>query len=159
MSTNNPEPRWKRAAFGVGMKHFVWGGDDGSAAGIPTTHIQTFDVSSTKWKEPQRLQGSLPDGLRDMAVTTDGECAYLFGGWNGSTCINTIYEINSRTLECKEILSASSFSPPALSGSRIVYQNNKLVVQGGYTDDGRYNDDLYIFDKRSGERLSSCLSA
>lgn len=144
-----PQPRWKHAAFGAGLNHFVWGGDGGSAK-IQAQQIETFDVSSAKWKKPQLLQGSLPGRMYGMAITTDGESVFSFGGWNGSAHVNTIYEINPRTLKCREILPETSNSPPGISRSGIVCFNGTLVVCGGYTDAGHI-DDLYVFDLRNSE--------
>ena len=152
-----PQGRSYHAAFGVGSKHFLWGGD-GSA--VQTAQIETFDVSSAKWQEPLLLKGSPPGRLYGMAVTTDGDSAYSFGGYVGSTRTNSIYEINTRTLECRHVLPTSSYSPPGVAYGSILLCNEQLVACGGHTDKGRTND-LYIFDLRKGEcgnsKLYSCL--
>ena len=153
MSSREPQPRYNHAAFGVGMKHFVWGGDvDYRSTKIHTMQIETFDVSSWTWKEPQPLQGSLPDRLWGMAVTTDGKNVYSFGGHNSSTRINTVYQITPSTLQCEELQPAGSShrAPKGTTGSRIVYFKEKLVVYGGYTGQN-YTDDLYVFDLRKSE--------
>ena len=42
--------------------------------------VETFDVSSATWLEPQQLHGdTLPNGLYDMDVTSDMKRAYMFG--------------------------------------------------------------------------------
>jgi len=155
-----PKRRYYHAAFGVGSKHFLWGGD-GSPA-IQTAQIEIFDVSSAKWQEPLSLKGSLPGSLYGMAVTTDGDSAYSFGGYVGSTLTNSIYEINTRTLECRHIIPTSSYSPPGVAYSSILLYIEQLVACGGSTDEGRTND-LYIFDLRKGEcgnsKLYSCLAS
>lgn len=153
MLLREPQPRRWHAALGVGDKHFLWGGQGDS---IRTTQIETFDVFSTKWVEPQLLQGSLPDRLDSMAVATDGEKAYTFGGYRGSTRINNIYEINLLTSQCKEIPPASSYSPPGVAGSGMVYWNEQLVVYGEYTSKGRTND-LHVFDLKKSKCRNSRL--
>ena len=158
MSTKQPQPRHYHAAFGVGSKHFLWGGD-GSPA-IQTAQIENFEISSAKWQEPLLLKGSLPWSLYGMAVTTDGDSAYSFGGYVGATRTNSIYEINTRTLECRHVLPTSSYSPPGVAFSSILLYNEQLVACGGYTAKGLTND-LYIFDLQKGEcgnsKLYSCL--
>ena len=146
--SREPRPRWYHAAFGVGSKHFLWGGD-GSPA-IQTAQIETFDISSATWQEPLLLKGSPPGRLDGMAVTTDGNSAYSFGGYVGSIRTNSIYEINTQTLECTDVLPTSSSSPPGVAFSDMVFFQNLLVVYGGHTDKGPTND-LYIFDLRRGE--------
>ena len=150
-----PQPRYHHAAFGVGSKHFLWGGNPSLA--IQTAQIETFDVSSAKWQEPLLLKGSSPGSLYAMAVTTDGDSAYSFGGYVGSTRTNSIYEINTRTLECRHVLPTSSYSPPGVAYSSILLYNEQLVACGGDTDKGRTND-LYIFDLRKGECGNSIVS-
>lgn len=151
MSSGEPQPRYYHAAFGVGLKHYLWGGYDDSA--IQTTQIETFDIFSARWLEPSALQGSPPDNLVRMAVTTDGELGYTFGGWKCTTAnilVNTVYELNLETLQCREIPVASSYSPPRISDSAIVYFDEKLVAYGGLTDRAR-TDDLHVFDLRKSE--------
>ena len=106
--------------------------------------------------KPQQLHGSqLPDGLWDMAVTSDGEIAYTFGGRTGSypdcTYYNTLYQINLSTMKCTELVPRSGSNPPMKAcGSRMIYFSGKLVVYGGYT--GRdWTDQLRVFDLRKGE--------
>ena len=156
MSSREPQPRWLHGAFGVGLKYFLWGG--AGSLTIRTAEIETFDITSAQWLNPQPLKGSPPDRLEGMAVTTDGDYAYSFGGWNGSTS-NHIYEINSRTLQCMKIPLASSYSPPEIQYSAIVCFNEKLVAYRGWTGQGP-TDDLYVFDLRKSEcgnsKLYSC---
>ena len=148
MSAKEPQRRYDHAAFGFGSKHFLWGGVGFPA--IQTAQIETFDVTSAKWQEPLLLKGSPPGRLRGMAVTIDGDSAYSFGGKVGSSRTNNIYEINTRTLECRYVLPTSSYSPPGVAYSSILLYNEQLVACGGLTGKGRTND-LYIFDLRKGE--------
>ena len=160
MLAKQPQPRYYHAAFGVGSKHFLWGGGGSPQAAIQTTQIETFDVSSAKWQEPLLLKGSSPGSLCGMAVTTDGDSAYSFGGWDGSTPTNSTYKINTRTLESRHVLPTSSYAPPGVADSSILLYNEQLVACGGSTDQGRTNG-LYVFDLRKGEcgnsKLYSCL--
>ena len=146
--SKEPQPRDNHTAFNFGLKHFHWGGDGGSV--IQTTLIDTFDISSTKWEDPKVFQGSSCGPLWGTAVTTDGENTYTFEGYHSSTLINTVYEINPRTMQCRELPHASSYSPPAMSYSGLVFFDEKLVVYTGCTDQG-LTSDLYVFDLRKSE--------
>ena len=155
MATREPPPRYGHGAVSIAMKQFVWGGDKPNTrlakTKVPTVEADTFNVMSLEWEKPLPLKGSLPNLLSDMAVAADGENAYSFGGWNGYTHINTVYEINTRTLECRELPPASTSNvPKGRIGSRSVHFRKKLVVFGGFTDEGATND-LYVFDLRSSE--------
>ena len=152
---SQPLPRRGHAAVSVGRKLYVWGGHNRSTK-IRTATIESFDVSSETWLKSQQLHGSqLPNGLWDMAVTSDGEIAYTFGGRTGSypdcTYYNTLYQINLSTMKCTELVPRSGSNPPMKAcGSRMIYFSGKLVVYGGYT--GRdWTDQLRVFDLRKGE--------
>ena len=150
-----PVPRYRHAAAGVGQKLYVWGGS-GHTAKVETTKIESFDVTSETWQQPQQLHGSLPDGLRGMTVTTDGENAYSFGGSTDTSknlvYYNALYQINLSTLQCKELVpEASSQAPQKKSNSTIVCFNEKLVVHGGRTSGGDLTNELHVFDLKSSE--------
>lgn len=149
------QPRRNHAAVGVGKKLYVWGGNTGDSTKIPSTTLENFDVSSLTWGQPQRLDGFLPDGLWGMAITSDGEDAYTFGGRTGSypkcTYFNTLYYVNPSTLQCRELVPGNpSQAPKKASGCRMVHFNGKLVVHGGYTGGGR-TDQLHVFDLKTSE--------
>lgn len=156
--SQQPKPRERHAAFGIGSKHFLWGGDGGKDA-IETTEIDTFDTYSGKWEESLVLQGYLPSHLWSMAVTTDGENAYCFGGWNESTRINTVFEINPSKLQCRELRPTSPprDAPQGTTGSRMVYFKGRLLVHGGFTGQGRI-DNLHVFDLEKSEHGNSYIA-
>lgn len=154
-----PQPRDGHAAFCIGKKQFVWGGDvDYKSTKVQASCIETFDISSAKikWeKEQQHLQGSLPDSLWGMAVTTDDENAYSFGGSTGGSLVNTIYVLNPSTLQCSKLLPESpKHMPKGRTGSRVLHFDEKLVVHGGDTGQGR-TDDVHVFDLKKSECRSS----
>lgn len=147
----------------MGHKLFVWGGDGGSP-GIQTTTIESFDVTSEAWDPPRQLSCSLPNGLYGMAVTTDGESAFFFGGVTLNSRVpsskpaserftysNTLYQVNLSTLQCKELVPKTpSHAPKGVSGGGMVCFNHRLVLYGGYTGRERV-DKVYVFDIRTSE--------
>ena len=143
MSLREPAARAYHTAVNVGAKLFVCAGLGGS---IQTTTLESFNVSALTWEQSQQLNGFLPDGLDNAAVTNDGENVYSCGGHTFSGRINTIYEINPYTLLCRELPPRNpSYAPKEHEGSRSVFFKNKLVVFGGDTKEGR-TDDLHVFD-------------
>ena len=152
MATRQPFPRREHAAVGIGSKLYVWGGDDSSSK-IKTTALETFDVTSVQWEQPQLLNGSsMPDGLLSMAVTSDGETAYCCCGLAGSTRYNTVFEIIPSQHLCKELqpTSPSDARLQGTSGSRVVRFQDKLVLFGGYTGQ-RWTNELHVFDLKKSE--------
>ena len=151
MSSREPQPRSNHAAIDFRQKLYVWGGS-GSPAKIQASMVETFDVPSETWQQPQQLRGSLPDNLGAMAVAGDSESAYFFGGVSGSHSFsNTLYQLNLSTLECKELIPRNpSQAPVKQSGSGMVLFKDKLVVHGGYTGKDRSNE-LHTFDLKNSE--------
>ena len=156
MSFKEPQPRALHSAVGVGQKLYVWGG--GGFSSIKAALIETFDVPSLAWQQPKMLHGSqLPDDMRGMAVASNGESAYFFGGRTDlSTYFNTLFEINLSTLLCTELGNkASSTAPKKTCYSGMLYFDQKLVVHGGYTGQDE-TDDLRVFDLRTSK--CACLA-
>ena len=99
-----PQARDGHAAVGVGQTLYVWGGDGGGTS-VQASTVECLDVPSATWQEPRQLRGHpLPHRLHSMAVTTDGERAYSFGGVTGSDKSNAVYEVNMTSLECRNWL-------------------------------------------------------
>lgn len=150
MSSRQPLPRDRHAAVGVGRKLYIWAGD--GSAKIQASAIEIFDVSSETWDKPQHLRAPLPDGLQDVAVTTDGVYAYSFGGIADSF-LNTVYKVHLSDAElmCVELPPKNcKCAPESKSGCRVVYYNEKLVVHGGWTGPDQ-TDELNVLDIRTGE--------
>jgi len=143
MSSREPRARAWHAAVGVGDKLFIWGGG-GDSTRIQTTTLEVFNVNSLSWEQTRQLKGSLPDSLCSAAVTVTSqkESFYSFGGYTlPGHYIDTVYEINPSTLLCRELPPNSpSHAPEKQQGSRSVYFENKVVVYGGNTDQGRPNE-------------------
>lgn len=152
MSSREPQPRHDHAAVGVGQKLYVWGGR-GRSPENQTDTVEVFDVPSVAWQHAEKLRGSLvPGNMWGMAVATDGESAYFFGGsTNKGTYFDTLFKVDLSTLRCEELKTGKSSSAPkkARDGG-MVYFNHKLVIHGGYT--GKHTGDLHIFDLKTGEQ-------
>jgi len=157
MATREPLPRAWHAAVGIGSKLYVWGGYTSGSA-IRTKELESFDVLSLTWKDPQVLHGvNIPDGLHAMAVTSDGETGYSFGGATGSaypfTFYNDLFQVTPSQHLCHNLQSTSSSesdTAPQKADSRAVQYRDKLVLHGGYTGQKRTNE-LHIFDLKKSE--------
>ena len=145
MSRREPSARYRHAAVGIGQTLLVWGGKGLEDSSI----IERFDVVSTAWRDGRRLQGHLlPTGLHNMAITSDGENGYVFGGRTSSgQRLDRLFAINLLTMDCV-LLSPSpeSSRPSARSSSAIIYDEGRLVSYGGNTGSGIVSDDLHVFD-------------
>ena len=150
--SSEPKARVYHAAVAVDNNMLVWG-----ACGVDETPtVETFDVSSATWLKPRQLHGdTLPNGLYDMAVTSDKKRAYVFGGYSMSTreLYNQLFVIDLTSLECRELVPGSSSRPSARNGSRMVCYGRKLVMYGGLTGPGAVSDELHIFNLETGSEV------
>ena len=152
MSSRHPLPRLSPAAVGIGRRLYIWGGK-GDSIKIPATSIESFSVPSLTWEKTQQFHGPLPDNLWDVAVTSEGEVAYSFGGRSagGHFKLNTLYELNFSTQRCRELFPENPANAPTKkAGSGMVYFNQKLVVYGGSMQ-GCKSDHLHVFDLKMSE--------
>ena len=153
LRTAEPSARYSHAAVGCGGNLFVWAGDGGRGSPVPSSVLERFNVVSTSWQEPRQLRGqSLPDGLHRMAVTSDGEKAYFFGGSDESyTPFNSLYCLDLSSLLSRLIIpTTASESPSPRSTSAMVHYRRKLVLYGGHTGIS-ISDELFVFDLDTSE--------
>ena len=152
LRTAEPSARYGHAAVGCGGNLFVWAGDGRRGSPVPSSVLERFNVVSTSWQEQRQLRGQpLPGGLHRMAVTSDGEKAYFFGGTDESyTLHNSLYCLDLSSLVCREIV-PSSESPSPRDGSAMVHYRRKLVLYGGLTGGGSVLDELFVFDLDTSE--------
>ena len=152
-----PSARWLHAAIATGHTMLVLAGNDGSGGfSINSSLVERFNATSTTWNQPHHLLNqALPDDYSNMGVTSDGEKLYMFGGLVGVQPCNTVYEIDSFSLECRKLVPATSAtSPTARSHCGLVYWNRRLVVYGGTIAVGTPTDELFVFDLNTSEAVT-----
>ena len=159
ISTAEPSARCGHAAFGSGSNMFVWGGEGDGGSVVSSSIAERFNVQSTSWQEPRQLRGqSPPDGLYSMAVASDGERAYYFGGYvggrsRGSQRCNSLYVLDLSSMQCRQMATGGEY-PTARSSSAMVHYRRQLVVYGGYTGSGA-SDELFVFDLDTSEAITA----
>ena len=151
--TNQDEPvaRYKHAAVAVEQCMLVWGGQN-RITPIQTSTVESFNLLSMTWEEPQQLRGqAFPENLSRMAVTYDEESVYWFGGLTGTypsqrLYSSTLHQIDLASLVCKPLVPAKgSVCPTPRANSHMVLQKRNLVLYGGVHGD-HVMDDLHTFD-------------
>ena len=122
------------AAFAVGHNMFMWGGTEESS--IDPSVVECFNVLSTSWEQPRRLLNVAPPfGYSFMAVASDGENSYLFGGTKKSEeLFNEIYEIHMPSLKCRKLVPAADSITNTKGLSALVSVNQTLISYGGVID-------------------------
>ena len=156
ISTPDPSARLGHAAVGSGSNMFVWGGEGGGGSIVSSSVVERFNVQSTSWQEPRQIRGqSPPDGLHAMAVASDGERAYCFGGFVGreSQLYNSLYVLDLSSMQCRQMATGGE-SPTARSQSAMVHYRRQLVAYGGWTGSGA-SDELFVFDLDTSEAITA----
>ena len=149
-----PSARYGHATVGSGSNMFVWAGAGGLGSVVSSSVVERFNVQSTSWQEPRHIRGqSPPDGLYAMAVVSDGERAYYFGGFVGGLLCNSLYVLDLSSMQCRQMATGGE-SPTARSWSAMVHYKRRLVVYGGYTGSGA-SDELFLFDLDTSEAITA----
>ena len=147
-----PSARYRHAAVSFGRNMLVWGGEGDST--VPSS-VESYSVSPNVWQKPRKLRGqSLPNRLRHMAVASDGERAYFFGGWIDARGLqrrsNALYVLDLSSRWCRELVAANAEESPSPRGfSAMVYRKRTLVLYGGDTE--IISDELFVFDLDTSE--------
>ena len=153
LRTAEPSARHSHAAVGCGGNLFVWGGSGGGGSVVSSSVMERFNVLSTSWEDRRQIRGqSLPDGLYAMAVASDGERAYCFGGFVDQH-YNSLYVLDLSSMQCRQMATGGE-SPTARSHSAMVHYRRQLVVYGGYTG-SRASDELFVFDLDTSEAITA----
>ena len=148
-----PLPRAYHAAVAVENKLHMWGGWAGSVEKsrelAPT--IEVFDISKELW-EQKPTHGTPPPGVSNTAYTVVGSSLFVFGGYDGVSRHNTLFNLDLHTFQWEQVqVSNPSSGPQRKSGCRMVtYGDNLLVVFAGFTG-SVHTDELHVFDLNKGE--------
>ena len=151
-----PSARYHHGACSFGGNLLVWGGDGGTNSRVPLSVVEIFNITCTAWQEPRHIQGlSSHDFLRSMAVASDRERAYFFGGLSGPSGFedysNALHVMDLSSLRCREIVATNTEeSPRPRSNSGMVYHRRQLILYGGNTRGGT-SDELFVFELDSSE--------
>lgn len=136
-------------------KLIIFGGFDGTSY---TSGVHELDLETMTWTT-LTPSGSAPlvraQATSAMYENGSGEaCMLVFGGTNGTTWYNDVYELNLATTTWSQI--TTSGTPPIAretSPSNIIYKDaaghNIFVIYGGHNSGNEFND-YNEFDVESG---------
>ena len=99
-------------------------------SGVSSLAIKVVDKIEGGSEEISTLNTVLPQGIQYACCASHGDDIYIFGGYNGSNPLNTIYKFNTYT---KTIETLNVTLPQALYGACCAtYEDNIYIFGGSY---------------------------
>lgn len=171
---HEPHARKHHCAVPLGDKLYMWGGipSDSLLASV----VDIYDPFLEKW-ESHSATGTAPPPVYGAACASALDSLYSFGG-NSTWWSNSLYRLDTTSLCWNEveIKNASQAPLPKESCGMLTYQDNKLVLFGGYGTAVKGNNEqrrrvledrdavtyrytgwlneLHVFDLKGGEHSS-----
>ena len=112
-------------------------------------------METGRW-EKRETTGTPPRRPALGAYTTIGNKAYYFGGWDGSSCDNSLHSLDLSTMQWVTLQPRNPSQGPSRKSNcgMVAHGDNELVVYGGYASDGRYTDELHVYNLREGQFIT-----
>ena len=164
---SEPSPRWGHFSAGVGEQLYLWGGrtKDFVKENVLSRRTHSWDPVLECWQHKE-CSGLLPPALYAGACASIAHHLYLYGGHDGSADRDSLYQLDTKSLEWQQL---SSAGPMKKYGCGMVAYGNKLVLFGGYgipsgptqpgaefvkdtkfTDGAGWTNELHSFDLEKG---------
>ena len=145
---------------------YLWGGQGDTE---PET-VFLFHRDTKTWAR-QRTRGPHPPaGLRSGGCCISGQHLYIYGGYDGRSWYETLYELNTNSWAWRKLSDGGARGPVPKSGCRMIpYMDQLLIVGGSYYgmscsrqagasyEDGKTNE-VHCFNLTTGKRQSYCIS-
>ncbi len=164
-SFSEPSPRWGHYSAAVGGQLCVYGGrtkDFSIGKSELGGCIHSFNQCMERW-QTRATTGQPHPGLYDGACTSSGNHLYLYGGYDQSRFQDSLYRLDTDSLEWSQLPSG----PMRKIGCGMVSYKEKLILFGGYgipsgptqpgaefikiTDGHGWTNELHTFDVQKGE--------
>ena len=137
MAVSEPSPRWGHFSTSVAGQLYVWGGRTKDFKGnrdVAAT-VNIYQPYTESWDE-QRLKGRPPPWLYAGACAFTDHHLYLYGGHDGSHFQSSLYQINTKSLMCSEVvISNAALGPMKKTGCcKVICDiDHMLCIGGRYT--------------------------
>ena len=123
-------------AVTLDSKVYVWGGEGSTQE--DRRFLRVFDMHAKKWLK-RRTRGTPPQGYVACAYTLIGSVLYVFGGSDGHSYYNDVYQIElDKILKWKKCKVQNLKKAPmkkrnaGMIARKAKEGSNELVVFGGY---------------------------
>ena len=168
-----PEPHYGSGATAVGQSVLMYRGAlrsyQGKSEWTLPSHCEVFDGDASEWIRLDTI-GCNPKAFWAFGITSIGDHIYYYGGNDGKAFSDQLLELDTQTMEFKELIPHNSTEGPMKKQNcgLVSLRNERLLVWGGYgiptttqpgsrfvrnTDrtDGRgWTNELHCYDIKSG---------
>ena len=113
MAVSEPSSRWGHFSTAIAGQLYVWGGstEDFKGNGDVAATVNIYQPYTESWDE-QRLKGRPPPWLYNGVCASTGHHLYLYGGCDGSAYQSSLYQINTKSLVCSEVVISNAALGP-----------------------------------------------
>ena len=129
-----PQARFGHCTAFISRNLFMYGGYIlGTRYSQPPTVVDVFDPATERWNQ-STTRGQPPPGFIGASSAVIGVYLYVFGGWDEINFFNSIYQLNTRSLEWTKLDDVNRREAPmAKCGAAMVSHNGRvLTVVGGW---------------------------
>ncbi len=167
-SLSEPSPRFGHHSAAVGGQLYVYGGrtkDFSKGKSELGGCIHSFNQCMERW-QTRATTGKPHPGLYGGACTSSGHHLHLYGGWDGSRFHDSLYQLDTDSLEWSQLPSG----PTRKTGCGMASYEEKLILFGGHghpsgptqpgaefiqdsrlTNGAGWSNELHTFDVQKGE--------
>ena len=166
MASFRAPPPARRNSFvaSAGELVYLWGGvgdNEPEKVFIYRHDTETWTREVTKGPHP-------PAGLHGGGCTISGQCLYLYGGYDGRSYRDDLYELDIMNLTWRKVCDGGARGPGKKFGCRMIfYQDQLLIVGGAYgkapssrqagaSYEGGRTNEVHSYNLTTGKRVSLC---
>ena len=125
-----PSARTQPFIASAGNLVYLWGGQGDTD---PET-VFLFHRDTKTWAR-QRTRGRHPPaGLCNGGCCISGQHLYIYGGWDGRSRYEVLYELNTNSWTWKNLSDGGAGGPGKKDGCRMIPYQGQLLVVGGLYD-------------------------
>ena len=151
MAFVEPSSRLGCVSAAIDSKVFVWGGE--LAYSEDTSHLKNryiLDTLNEKWTS-KSINGEHPRGYKFCCSAQSGNVLYVYGGQDeNDKDEGSLFSLNLDILSWRELSPHVHDGPSKKHRGGIIVWVEKVILFGGYTEDGDRTNELHIFDLSTG---------
>lgn len=144
--SNRPDAEHHVArSCGISTKSHVYQIGGVSTTGVVVNTCKMARLLSTGLIEDWTNGPELPEALACASSLIIGKAAYIFGGWNGSVNIDTVYKSIIEEDGRLDKWEAVGSLPANLSDATVILVGDTLILMGGIVYDGSTQDGIETY--------------